>query len=202
MHLNRSWRSCHKTFFEVGSQSSLTRSPVSSNFDTNSPLWVSRGLWTCEHTIRGRVAKSYIDIASLISEIVRHWGWNTQPLRFPTARLPAPNGARKWLSPEKTREIAIPGRFRGGRPVCVIRRGRRNRREVSQIPGVQASRETLILRRICETRVSPPSVDRGGARRVSVNGRLRGRFGLWLGGCPRGQEIQITSRGCRVDVGG
>ena len=53
-----------------------------------------------------------------------------------------------------------------------------------------------------ETRISPPSGDRGGARRVSVNGRLRGRLGLWLGGCPRGQEIQITSRGRRVDVGG
>ena len=32
--LNRSWCFRHKTFFEVGSQSSLTRSPVSSKVDT------------------------------------------------------------------------------------------------------------------------------------------------------------------------
>ena len=51
--LNRSWCFRHKTFFEVGSQSSLTRSPVSSKVDTTSPLWVSRGLWACEQTLRG-----------------------------------------------------------------------------------------------------------------------------------------------------
>ncbi len=42
-------------------------------------------------------------MASPISEIVRHWGWNTQSLRFPTAGPPTPLGERKWLSLEKTR---------------------------------------------------------------------------------------------------
>src|SRR5208337_1636893 len=42
-------------------------------------------------------------------------------VHFPTARLPAPFGARKGLSPKKTREIASPIRFRGWEPECVIR---------------------------------------------------------------------------------
>jgi len=71
---------------------------------------------------------SHVLMVSLALEIVRPWGWNTQPLRFPTARLPAPQRARKWPSPEKTREIVPPTRFRGREPECVIRGGRRSRK--------------------------------------------------------------------------
>jgi hypothetical protein len=67
-----------------------------------------------------------LSTASLTRQFMRHWCRNTQPLRFPTTRLPSTHGARRWLSPEKTRGIAIPGRFRGGRPACVISRGCRN----------------------------------------------------------------------------
>ena len=66
---------------------------------------------------------SHVLIRHLSPEFVHLWGRNTQPLRFPTARLPAPFGARKGLSPEKTREIASPIRFRGWEPECVIRSG-------------------------------------------------------------------------------
>ena len=69
-----------------------------------------------------------IDTVSLTLEIVRPWGSNTQPLRFSPARLPAPFGVRKGLSPEKTRGIASPIRFRGWEPECVIRSGKGTQR--------------------------------------------------------------------------
>ena len=42
----------------------------------------------------------------------RHWGQNTQPLRFPTARLPTPPGAGKRLSPENQGDCQ-PGPIQG-----------------------------------------------------------------------------------------
>ena len=118
-------RCCQRGFFGVRSQSSPTRSPVSSRVQTTSrSVGVSQALDRRSGSSAVSVL-SRIDTASLTLEIVRPWGWNTQPLRFPTARLPAPFGVRKGLSPEKTREIASPIRFRGWEPECVIRSGRR-----------------------------------------------------------------------------
>ena len=72
---------------------------------------------------RRRAATSHIDTASPTLEFVRLWCRNTQPLRFPTVRLAAPRGARKWLSPGQTGGMTAPGRRRCGEPGCVIRGG-------------------------------------------------------------------------------
>jgi len=71
--LNRSWRCCQRTFFEVRSQRLLTRGPVSSTVDTTSPRCMHLYIYICSHMIWGCVDQSRINIASLIFEIVRHW---------------------------------------------------------------------------------------------------------------------------------
>jgi len=63
---------------------------------------------------------------------VRLWGRNKHPLRFPTPRLAAPQGAWQWLSPDKTRGIATPIRFKGWEPECVICSGRRSLKEFTR----------------------------------------------------------------------
>jgi hypothetical protein len=105
---------------------------------------VSRRRWTDDQTLRRSAVLSLIDTASLALEIVRPWGWNTQPLRFPTARLPAPFGARKGLSPEKTREIASPIRLRGWEPECVIRCGRRTPKSERRMGMVRCEGPALV----------------------------------------------------------